>query len=218
MYSSGLLGGTEMRIDAGSFSTLLGNGDTITAVTEMGMMDKLGGDLKPTIQNITTAVAHLDSVLMSINQLLDDKGRANITQSLENIKTMTAYLSSVSIQIDDLLDKEKARIEKIISNLEGITTNFNQNSDKLDNIIANFSDISDTLAQAKIGSTLRETNQSLISISTILHKIESGEGNMGLLINDDKLYQNLDNSAKKLDALIEDIKANPKRYLKFSVF
>ena len=51
-----------------------------------------------------------------------------------------------------------------------------------------------------------------------MRSIEKGEGNAGLLLKDDKLYKNLESSTKKLDALIEDIKQNPKRYLKFSVF
>lgn len=218
MYSSGLLGGTEMRIDVGSSSVFLNSKDTIDAHAEIGMMDKLGGDLKPTIENITVAAAHLDSVLMAINKLLDEQGRNNIEQSIENIKVSTEYLASISIQIDGLLDKEKVRVKQILANLESITDNFNSNSDKFNNIISNFSNIADTLAQANIGQTLRETNQSLISVSTILKKIQTGEGNIGLLINDDSLYNNLNLSAKKLDALIEDIKANPKRYVKISVF
>ena len=47
---------------------------------------------------------------------------------------------------------------------------------------------------------------------------ENGKGNLGLLINDEGLYRNLNESARKLDALIEDIKANPKKYVKISVF
>ncbi|MDR1847946.1 MAG: MlaD family protein [Bacteroidales bacterium] len=218
MYSSGLLGGTEMRIDIGNSLTLMKNKDTINAIAEMGLMDKLGSDLKPTIAGITAAATHLDSVLTAINQVLDRQAQENIKQSLENIKTTTNYLSSVSIQLDGLLEKEKARLSNILSNVESIATNLNNNSEKLNNIITNFNNISDTLAQAQIGSTLRETNQSLTSVSTILHKIESGEGNLGMLINDDQLYKNLDNAVKKLDALIEDIKANPKRYVKISVF
>ncbi|MDR0790782.1 MAG: MlaD family protein [Bacteroidales bacterium] len=218
MYSSGLLGGTELRIDMGVSNKFLASKDTLAATAEMGLMDRLGGELNPTIENITMAASHLDSVLASINQILDQKGQENIKQSLENIKATTAYLSSISIKIDGLIGNEKARVEKIFANLEDITTNFNNNSEKLSNIITNFNDISDTLAQAKIGSTLRETNQSLASLSAILQKIDKGEGNVGLLLNDDQLYKSIDASAKKLDALIEDIKLNPKRYVKFSIF
>ncbi|MDD3286974.1 MAG: hypothetical protein PHI14_05700, partial [Bacteroidales bacterium] len=99
-----------------------------------------------------------------------------------------------------------------------ITNNFKQNNDKLTNAINNFSNISDTIAKANLGKTIRETNESLTSLSKVMRSIEKGEGNAGLLLKDDKLYKNLESSTKKLDALIEDIKQNPKRYLKVSVF
>ena len=218
MYSAGLLGGTELRVEMGVSPTFLKSKDTIVSTIQGGIMEQLGGDLKPTIEGITTAIARLDSILIAVNKVLDQNGQENIKQSLENIKTTTAYLSSVTIKIDGLMGKEKEKIEKILTNLEQVTSTFSNNGDKFANIIQNFSDISDTLAQAKIGSILKETNQSLSSISDIFQKIDRGEGNVGLLLNDDKLYRNLDSSVKNLDILINDIKQNPKRYLKFSVF
>ena len=55
-------------------------------------------------------------------------------------------------------------------------------------------------------------------MNKVLGITENGKGNLGLLINDEGLYRNLNESARKLDALIEDIKANPKKYVKISVF
>lgn len=93
-----------------------------------------------------------------------------------------------------------------------------ENNQALTNAINNFSNISDTIAKANLGSTITETNLSLKSLSNILKAIENGEGNAGLLIKDDKLYKNLESSTKSMDALIEDIKANPRKYIKLSIF
>ncbi|MDX9797574.1 MAG: hypothetical protein RBT05_01815, partial [Bacteroidales bacterium] len=105
-----------------------------------------------------------------------------------------------------------------IANADSITENFKQNNESLTNAINNFSNISVTIAKANLGKTITEANESLTSLTKTMRSIEKGEGSAGLLINDDKLYKNLESSTKKLDALIEDIKQNPKRYLKFSVF
>ncbi|MFA6367659.1 MAG: hypothetical protein WCX10_03790, partial [Bacteroidales bacterium] len=105
----------------------------------------------------------------------------------------------------------------ILTNAESITNNFKENNQALTNAINNFSNISDTIAKANLGKTITQTNLSLKSLSNILKSIEQGEGNAGLLLKDDKLYKNMESSTKKLDALIEDIKQNPKRYLKFSI-
>ena len=113
---------------------------------------------------------------------------------------------------------DKAKISKIISNTESITANLRDNNEKLSNIVASINDIADTAAQAQIGTTLMKTSQTIDKLNNILGVIEKGKGNVGLLINDEGLYKSLDESAKKLDALIEDIKANPKKYIKVSVF
>ncbi|NBV13708.1 MAG: hypothetical protein EBS07_06535 [Sphingobacteriia bacterium] len=51
-----------------------------------------------------------------------------------------------------------------------------------------------------------------------MEKINRGEGSLGLLINDKKLYNNLTASAISLDSLFVDLKKHPKRYVHFSVF
>jgi phospholipid/cholesterol/gamma-HCH transport system substrate-binding protein len=41
---------------------------------------------------------------------------------------------------------------------------------------------------------------------------------MGLLLNDQKLYNNLVTSSKELNLLLEDLRLNPQRYVSVSVF
>jgi phospholipid/cholesterol/gamma-HCH transport system substrate-binding protein len=52
----------------------------------------------------------------------------------------------------------------------------------------------------------------------VLEKINKGQGTLGQMVNNDTLYQHLDQSARDLDLLLKDLKANPKRYVHFSVF
>ncbi len=55
-------------------------------------------------------------------------------------------------------------------------------------------------------------------IQTVTVRVERGEGTLGKLVNDDQLYADLNTSVQSLKSLIEDIKANPKKYLKISIF
>ena len=69
------------------------------------------------------------------------------------------------------------------------------------------------------GATLAVIDgKSIERLNSVLGVIEKGKGNVGLLINDEELYKSLDNSAKNLNKLIEDIKENPKKYINVSVF
>jgi phospholipid/cholesterol/gamma-HCH transport system substrate-binding protein len=83
---------------------------------------------------------------------------------------------------------------------------------------ANLKKISNEAANANVGQTLTNANKAVSDLQTVLAKINSGEGSIGLLINDKTLYNNLSNAAGNLDQLMIDLKAHPKRYVHFSVF
>lgn len=60
--------------------------------------------------------------------------------------------------------------------------------------------------------------QASANLSSILKRIDNGEGTAGALIRDEKLAQELKDTIRELKELTADIKENPKKYFKFSVF
>ena len=58
----------------------------------------------------------------------------------------------------------------------------------------------------------------LSKFNAVADKIERGEGSVGKLLNDEELYNNLAGASAQLEALLEDMKLNPKRYVHFSLF
>lgn len=210
-FSADLLGSKAMKIELGNSSRILENKDTISGDVELGMLDKLGSSIAPMAQN-------LDSILFATKNILNQQTQNNLQQTFTNLEATSERLNSISGQFDNLMKNEKEKIGKIISNTESITSNLKNNNDELNNIISKIGQITDTVAQAQLGSTILQTTQTLEKLNNVLGVIEKGKGNIGLLINDEGLYRSLDESAKKLDALIEDIKANPKKYINVSVF
>lgn len=210
-FSADLLGSKALKIELGNNERILENKDTISGAVELGMLDKLGSSLTPMAQN-------LDSILFATKNILNQQTQNNLQQTFANLEATSERLNSISGQFDNLMKNEKEKIGKIISNTESITSNLKNNNDELNNIISKIGQITDTVAQAQLGSTILQTTQTLEKLNNVLGVIEKGKGNIGLLINDEGLYRSLDESAKKLDALIEDIKANPKKYINVSVF
>lgn len=210
-FSADILGSKAMKIELGNSNRILENKDTIMGGVELGMLDKLGSSIAPMAQN-------LDSILFATKNILNQQTQKNLQHTFANLEATSERLSSISGQFDNLMKNEKEKIGKIISNTESITSNLKNNNDELNNIISKIGQITDTVAQAQLGSTILQTTQTLEKLNNVLGVIEKGKGNIGLLINDEGLYKSLDESAKKLDALIEDIKANPKKYINVSVF
>jgi phospholipid/cholesterol/gamma-HCH transport system substrate-binding protein len=211
LFSSDLLGSKALKLQLGNSSKIINDGDTIKSDKELGMLDNLGASISPMMNN-------LDSILSSLNNILNIQNQNSLQNTIANIETTTARLGNITTNLDNLMSSEKTKLAKIIENTESITSNLKDNNQKLTNIIQNVDNIVDSAAKANIGSTLIETGKSIERLNSVLGVIEKGKGNVGLLINDEELYKSLDNSAKNLNKLIEDIKENPKKYINVSVF
>ena len=55
-------------------------------------------------------------------------------------------------------------------------------------------------------------------MNTMLSGINNGQGTLGQLVTDDKLYNNLTSMSKELEDLLREMKLHPKRFVHFSLF
>ena len=97
-------------------------------------------------------------------------------------------------------------------------TQINNTLDNIENISSNLSNVSDELNSFGLSSLLTNLEVSVDGISSIVDKLDSDNSTLGKLINEDEVYNNLNSSIESLNILINDIKANPKKYVHFSVF
>lgn len=201
------MGFREIELIIGDAPAKVSNGDTIVSRTSTSLLEDAGQQLAPVKEQAEVLLARVDSVLAAIQYVFSEDIQNNLTQSIESLKNTMVTI-----------DKQSGRLDAIMANAESITTNLKDNNESITNIIQNFSSISDTLAALEIAQTMAEVNTTMESLSGAMEKIQRGEGSIGLLVNDDALYQNLETSSKKLDLLLEDIRLNPRRYINVSVF
>jgi len=72
--------------------------------------------------------------------------------------------------------------------------------------------------RGKLDSTIQSLARASAALDSISRKINSGQGTAGKLVNDQELYEDLRKTNKDIQALITDIRANPKKYLTVKVF
>jgi phospholipid/cholesterol/gamma-HCH transport system substrate-binding protein len=65
---------------------------------------------------------------------------------------------------------------------------------------------------------IERADKSVRSFEEVADRVNRGEGTAGKLVNDQVLYQKMSRMVDDLDLLLKDIRTNPRRYLKFSVF
>lgn len=218
IVSTGLIGSKEIEIELGDSKEMLENGDTLKALTEATLGEEVNRQLLPLKKKAENLISSIDTVATIVQALLNKNTRDNLFEAIEHVKEALQNLAHTTYNIDTLVDTQRKHLASIISNVESISTNLHQNNDKIKNILTNFSNISDSLAKANIPAIFNNVNRTISDLNLAIGKINRGEGTVGLLLNDEKLYDEVTKAAKELNLLLEDIKANPAKYIKVSVF
>lgn len=214
LESTDLLGGKAIVFELGNGSDLAVDGDTLNANVKRDLMDQV----EPVQKKAEQIISRMDSVLTSVNSTLSPEFQRNFDRSFASIARTLETLEKTTKTVDGLVTNQSSKISLIITNLESISTNLKNNNSTITKIVNNFDKISDDVAKANFAQTITEANKAVADLQVIINKVNSGNGTLGQLINDERMYNNLNNAAANLDKLIVDLKANPKRYVSFSVF
>ncbi len=216
--SSDLLGSKAVELVYSTNSELMQSGDTLKSEVEESLKASVDKRIAPLQAKAENLISSIDSVMTVVNAVLNKKTRDNLDKSFESVRKAILSLEQTAYKLDDLIGSEKVKISSILSHLNGITANLDKNGQKIDNILTNFSNLSDTLAKAQLKEAIANADKSLIELNTLLSKINQGQGTLGKLAKNDSLYNNLNKSSEDLDKLLKDLRVNPNRYIHFSVF
>jgi len=212
--STDLLGGKAIVFELGDSHTYAMSGDTLDAGIQKNIMEQV----EPIQKKAEAIFAVMDSVLTSVNNTINPEFQKNINRSLASIANTLNTLENTALQVDGMVGAQKSKISGILTNLESISTNFNNNNQKLTTIFANLETVSDKAARLNFEETMNKANMAVADLQSVVDNINNGNGSLGKLLNDENLYHNLEDASKSLDNLIIDVKENPKRYVHFSVF
>lgn len=211
VINSSLTGSSSISILPGNASTFLAKGDTLQSSSNPDILSKVMTSLDPVMANVKQAVDSLKLLLGNVNSMFDENTKSNLKHTIANLKSTSDNLSV-------MLNSKNGSLAKTLNNVETFTTNLNTNNDKLNTTIDNLKNTSQTLSEVQIKETVTNLNNTITQLQGILQKANSKDGTLGLLINDPKLYNNLQNTSRSLNILLDDFKTNPKRYVSFSVF
>ena len=195
IYETGLIGGKALSVIPKYGEELAKNGDTLKSSIAPGLTELVNDKLSPLQEKIESMVVSADSVLLSLNSVLNNEAKLEIQSSITNFSSTVADLKSSASTLDDMLNTNKNQINNIISNV-------NETSNELSNL----SIVVDNLTQSSN------------SIEKIVNEISNGDGSLNKLIFEDDLINSLDAASKNINLLIKDLRLNPKRYVHFSLF
>ena len=205
LYETGLIGGKAIAIIPDyDNKNIAKSGDFIIGVIKPGLTD-LVNQIMPQIQlQLEEVMQNAKVVLSNINTLFDEETKNSLKSSIDDFANLTNSLSNTSQNINNLIVNNSANLSSTINNL-------NQTSEK-------FNKVSTTISESNLDQILTNLDSTISSMNSITKQINKGDGTIGRLLHDAKLFNNLENATKNLEILIEDIKSNPKRYVHFSIF
>jgi len=193
-------------------------GDTLKGVLSKSLQDKVDERLRPLQKKIDQLVSSADVLINTFVTVMDERTQNNLKRSFEQIPAAMKNILNTTRSLDSITtDLKNAKVQRIVDHIESLTKTLNNNSDKITSIIENLDNLTDSLAKSNIKQTIGRVNQVLTETETIVTKINNGEGTVGMLLNDKKLYEHLVLASADLDFLLLDLKQNPGRYLNISL-
>lgn len=186
-------------------------GDTIPGRLTESLLTTIETELFPVKRRIEDLLDVLDSVVVSIDEILTPEFRENFENSVVNLGNITG-------SVDNILGAKEKELKETLENITRFSQMLSDNSENMGDAISNLKSVTDTLAAADIYTSVTNLKTSLENTSQLLENLNEGKGSAGQLLVNDTLYMNLSTSLENLNLLLVDLKANPKRYVHFSLF
>jgi phospholipid/cholesterol/gamma-HCH transport system substrate-binding protein len=206
-----LLGGMKVQFVYGNGPGTYNEGDTVPGRLAESLMDKMETEIRPVKDKAEKLITVLDSVVSSVNEVMDADFKKDLGGTLSNINSTTARL-------DKILGSKENELQAAIDNINKFSQMLSDNSAKMNKTFSNLETITDSLAAADIYTSVMNLKTSLENASVMIDNLNKGKGTAGQFLTNDSVYTNLNNSLESLYLLLEDMKANPKRYVHFSLF
>jgi len=206
-----LLGGMKVQFVYGKGPGTYSDGDTIPGRLAESLMDKIDTEILPVKEKITNLIVVFDSVIKSVDEVMNPEFKKNFSGTL-------AHLNSTTASLDKVLGSKEKELAATIDNINKFTKMLSDNSGKMNKTFSNLETISDTLAASDLSGSVANLKKSLEKASLLVDNLNKGKGSAGQFLTNDSLYTNLSGSLESLNLLLKDMKANPKRYVHFSLF
>ncbi len=203
IYSPDFISGKSIKILPLYGDNAAVAGDTLRGNVEAGLLGALNDQIAPLQNTLESFLINADTLLQGVNSILDKEGQMNLKKSIASLNTTLSTFKIASQSLNNMLS-EDGKIDSILTNATIAT----------DNLV----NLTDSLNNANLKLTIGKLETTLNKFNGILTEVEEGKGSIGKLLKDDGLYNNLEGAAMEMEALLKDLKENPKRFVHFSLF
>ncbi|NPA46261.1 MAG: MCE family protein [Chlorobi bacterium] len=197
---SGILGSKNLEIELGYSPEPAPSGDTLQSVQSGGLSEMMGSAQ----EQLESLISNTNQLIRNLNSVLSDSNKVNLAATLENTNRLTAELHQLTLQTEHLIRQNQQSLHNTMQHVEKASQDLETVSGKL--------------AKQDIDQLMQNLTESTDRLNKILKDLQQGKGTAGKMLKDEQMYRELNRTLADLDALLRDLKENPKRYVHFSVF
>jgi len=204
LYELGLMAGNAIAIIPGDGTEIAKPGDFIESEVETGLVSNLSKNFSGLTDELDVTLKSADTLLLNLNALVEDDSEKGLKNAISELNATLRSFKGLSQSFNKVVAANEGDLKTVL-------TNFNKVSEDL-------ALLSEGLKEVNIDQTVKNLDQTLANVNGLIGDLNKGEGTLGMLLKDDKLYANLEVASYQLKELLQDFKLNPKRYVNVSVF
>ncbi len=199
LKSSDLLGGKMILLKLGPNNEVYPSGDTLRSSTEKSITEELQ-------ERATPVLANVDTTISKLRGFIDADDKASFKNIIKNMET-------TSILVKRMTNESRQNANLLTGNLIELSAQLRDTEKRLGPLIEKMSNFGDSLNTLDFDNTLRMVDNSIQNLDSIVIKLNDDKGTMGKLINDKKLYDQLNVTLTSLDSVLLHFEENPKHFL-----
>ena len=207
IYSVDIMGGKGIRIDLGSSSELVADGDFLQPSFAAGLVDGLEDSIVPLLAKVGNTLDSLSVTVSSVNKMLSEENKVSISNTLAHLEKTMHEVRGVAATVNG----KSEELCLLVDNLAGLSSKLGGIADKTDGVMDGVSSVVNTINESDIEGVIA-------SFSQLLENMNDPDGTIGKLFVDNSMYDSIDEVLNDIDSLIRKIEENPKKYIRISIF
>lgn len=205
LLATDILGSQTIVIQRNKVTTPLPVGSQIKSDNQASLTEQIQEQAYPVLQTLDSVGKHLNGILANI-----DENERTINDILLNVELATQGIAKVAAK--------EATIAALLDDFKKISGTLADEKEGLKALLQKANGVADSINDLELGRVVLRLDSTLNSINNTFAAMQDGTGSIDKLLDDDSLYDNLNQTLIDLDKLLIDFKEQPKRYVHFSLF